>query len=403
MDERYPRKKFLLFLLSLMIAAGVGASNNTPTCQASTGDCTITGFYDYDPKVLEVNILVEPASSGGLTSSVTLPSGISAGQTWPAANAPATCEMSKSCENGGVMQCYANAPCSGGDTQKSLWCGTLNDDTLYGKVYLCAGHDDYGGPTLKKGGPNPPGGSPPPPPGPNPPGPGPDAGTCTQQRFVDHNINNLGKYLMQIEDRTPTRNKQFTVLDRGGHRSLSTIINDGNIIDTTNSVFADAEEVIRIRKQGDSSLIALEGIGWLSINPMMAAAVGGASEAGTPAQFALRLPWNRYTGMMQCPRSATNTPQDRCHVFSTPDAANFYVHAQSCKLETVSMRNDNGPLLAQIYHLFDDFKLDAVQPVRQLSINPFADQEAHRKMSEGKGTPSLYHSLATPGAGIAPR
>ena len=94
------------------------------SCVASSGECMISGYYDYDPKKLEVGVVVSPYAEQRFTTTIFLPEGRQRRQLWdPAVQSSQACQTQMTCQNGAVLSCYANPPCGGGSTSDALWCG----------------------------------------------------------------------------------------------------------------------------------------------------------------------------------------------------------------------------------------------------------------------------------------
>ncbi|MGI9325619.1 MAG: hypothetical protein ACR2PZ_10400, partial [Pseudomonadales bacterium] len=111
------------FLFAVVCVAFPAFASEDVSCSASEGECIITGYYDYDPKQREVDILVEPRTLEAVTTYIRLPGGRARGQSWQLETPADGCSMEKRCDNGAELQCYTSAPCGRGESGDSIWCG----------------------------------------------------------------------------------------------------------------------------------------------------------------------------------------------------------------------------------------------------------------------------------------
>ncbi len=400
--------RYALIVIVLTAAVEVHAQEEVH-CESSTGHCIVTGYYDYDPKKIEVNLLVENRTVDKFTTTLRLPNGRTRRQTWSVGSTTNACRTTKQCENGATLECYASAPCGGGETGDTLWCGQYIADSenathsLAGAVHLChpltdddpppgdPGDPDQADPTPPEGA----GGQgdpkqPPPvpkgaPPQGNPPGGGASS-SCSGTRFRTLNLAEDRPYILQIEERTPKRNKTFTVLGPGGYRSLMTITHDGSVVDVVNTVEAPKKTELRhFRIQDRQSLMQLADVGWVQLPATYSRSMMGPMAQANPGMYARRVDWDDYIGRTRCPRNRVDNEANECLVFRNATQDLFYVHKQSCMLEHVDMTNDNGPVAVEVFWLRDNFQFDHVEPIRSMSASPFEDADLYEKMNEGDG------------------
>ena len=95
--------------------------------------------------------------------------------------------------------------------------------------------------------------------------------------------------------------------------------------------------------------------------------------------------WDDYIGRTRCPRSTADTEANECLVFRNEAEDMFFVHRQSCRLEHVDTRNENGPVTVEVYWLKDSFQFDYVTPERAMSGDMMADRDLFEKLSLGAG------------------
>lgn len=185
----------------LWLACGAAHATDEPdvTCESTVGACRVVAAYDFGSST-ETELMVAPVADEPFLTTLHFPGQRSSTVGWNRPTRPrAECEETVQCENGEVIDCFREGPCSSGRTGFSVHCGMflpvrdpwMPEPSLEATVKTCRGLADPW-PDLPKPHPNPP--NPPKPPGkPGPEKPGdepegdpePPAGACTLQQIRD--------------------------------------------------------------------------------------------------------------------------------------------------------------------------------------------------------------------------
>jgi hypothetical protein len=192
----------LTALAAVLSTAPALAQSDDVACSSTEGNCKVTSFSDYG-STTETEITVSPLEGVDFfVTTLDFPHAHDLAVPWERPGDPsAECSQEITCENGEMIECFREGPCSSGQNGFAVYCAMflpartpwMPNESIEATLRTCKGLADPW-PDLPKPIPSP---KPKPKPGPGGKQPGPKkpppggnplpSGACTQKRIVDAN------------------------------------------------------------------------------------------------------------------------------------------------------------------------------------------------------------------------